>query len=208
MSTFRFTRGPQTLVDAFNKCLDEVDENRVASSGTVRVASRGLAGTLLESIGGGVATTIYTPFEIFANKHIVSGVWDNTYDVTLYPGVVNQLLPSNIFSPINQGISSTLYVILTGASDGYSVTSSAWSLESSAPAPVDATADTPPSSFTVVIGVIFWNAVTSTFTIYQIIQNNLSAQPIQWLTVSRATPEPFLSPVQYYWTWQVLALAS
>lgn len=145
----------------------------------------------------------YTPFQIFATKHIVSGIWDGTYDVTLYPGVVNQLLPTNMFDVMNQGIESTQYIILTCESDGYSVTSSTWSISSSPNVPVDATVNTPPSEFTVLIGVIFYNSGPGTISVYQIINNNIIAAPEEWIRDSNPDIEPFGLAYEIYYYWNI-----
>lgn len=149
------------------------------------------------------APIVYTPFQIFAVKHLVAGTWDGTYDVTLYPGTVNQLLPSNMFSTINATITSTQYVILTGASDGYVVTDAPWSIVGTQPTPTDAVADTPPSTFYAIIGVILYNSGPNTITIRQIIDADITAIPSVWTTIARSGAGPFeLAYVNYYY-WNI-----
>lgn len=146
----------------------------------------------------------FTPFEIFATKNMVGlpPIWDGTYNVTLYPGTVNLLLPSNIFNTINQAIASTQYVILNCISDGLAITSSSWDIESSAPTPLDAVADSPPASAQILLGVIVYNAITDTIQIFQIITDNIDLTPTEWIRVPRPGAGPFELAYQIYYYWR------
>ena len=160
-----------------------------------------IASTAQPLVTGGAAAN--TPFKIFASKHYVSGTWDGTYDVTLWPGNVNGTVPTNMFSVINQAITSTQYVVLTCSSDGYVITSSSWSLTDTPPTQPESVADMPPSTFYVVLGVIFYNSDTTAITIYQIIYNNISAWPVEWTRTSRPDPGPFGLAYMIYYNWQL-----
>lgn len=186
---------------------DAVNGNRLNSS-VGALSSRGSGGSSIVVRKPMTSSPPeYTPFQIFVRPHLVSGVWDNTYDINLWPGTVNQSLATNYAEVINQAISSTLFVVLTCASDGYSVTSYTWSLVSTPPTPPTATADTPPTSFSIILGVIFWDATLAipTFNLKQIVRTNLISAPVEWIQTSRTGAEPFVSPIQYYWAWETSA---
>jgi hypothetical protein len=64
------------------------------------------------------------PLRDLRQKHIASGTWDGTYGVTVYFGVVNGCLPSNMFDVSNVAITSTQFVVLNCvSSSGLSITS-------------------------------------------------------------------------------------
>lgn len=154
-------------------------------------------------IGGGSTPITFFPFEILTTFDP-----DNPDDIYLYlyPGTVNQLLPTNIFDSVL--INATKYVVLTCQSDGYSITSSVWSLENSTPTPQTATADIPPSTFIVTIGYVVYTAPVSpatkgTVKIYQLIDNILLANPLEWTRASRPDPTPFGLPYVIYYYWNI-----
>lgn len=177
--------------------------DHIITSGAIRKGQQHTAGCALtiDLPDGTVAEQDFTPFEIFSNKHFVDGVWDNTYDVTLYPGAINQLVPTNIFATINQAITTTLYVVLTVQSNGLSITSSSWSLMSSQPTPSDATADAPPSTFYVTIGIIFF--ASPSISLFQLVTDDLTAAPVIWTTTTRAGAGPYEMASMNYYTWYV-----
>lgn len=140
--------------------------------------------------------TAYTPFFIFADS-----LGSSSYNVHLYPGTVSQLLPTNMFSVITATITSPQYVVLTVNSTGYNVSSSSWSLMSSAPVPPTATVDTPPTIFYSILGII--NVVGGAAVPLQVVNNNLTATPVVWATVSRPGAGPFELASENYYNWQV-----
>jgi hypothetical protein len=183
-----------------NKLVDQIARQKLRSGPNYSI-SDGSGGTIIITAPASIAASTNTPFQIFATKNIVDGEWDNTYNVTLYPGLINQLLPTNIFNVINQGIGSTQYVVLTCMNDGYAITSATWSLMSSVPTPPDATPDGPPATLNIIIGVIFYNSTPNTITVYQIIFDNITATPTEWTRTTRAGAGPFelAYVIYYYW---------
>lgn len=155
-------------------------------------------------VGGGAgAVTPPFPFQI-----IQTGDPDAPNDiyVYLYPGTVNQLLPTNIFDSIK--ITASSYVVLTCESDGYVVTSSTWSLMNTQPTPLDATADTPPSTFYVLIGYVAYTApvlpaTKGTITIFNTVNTSLSANPIEWVRATRSGAGPYELPYVIYYAWNI-----
>lgn len=203
MSKFRYTKGPKILVDFGNKILDEVEGVTIKPGSNIRV-KRSIGGTLVEVTQSATGATI-TPFQIFATKKLVMGIWNGTYNITLYPGSIDETIPTNMFATINQTVASTQYVILTCESDGYRITSSTWSVTGTPPTPPAATADVPPSEFYIILGVIFYNATTSAIIIYQIIRTNLDAAPDIWTTTTRPTAGPYDLAAQNYYYWDISA---
>lgn len=205
MALKRFNHGPKLLVDFGNEIIDLI-QPYLPMPGAGTPLTRYPGGTLLPAGQGGTSSpAINTPFQIFATKNLTGmpPTWDGTYNVTLWPGSVNQLLPTNIFAKINQTITSTQYVVLTCLSDGYVVTSSTWSLMSSQPTTPDATADIPPSIFYITLGVIFYNSTPNTISIFQIWFDNPSCTPFIWTTTSRTGAGPYELAYVNYYNWNV-----
>lgn len=107
-------------------------------------------GTVLDiepSKGGGGTIC---PFAI----NVVEGESPGTLDVTLEPGTVNNLLPTNYAEIFTVSASGLKYVKVTATSDGEKITSCELSIDTS-----DADAQDPapfamPMSFTIVIGIL------------------------------------------------------
>lgn len=153
----------------------------------------------LPDIAVRTTSTVKTPFQITC----VSAGGGN-YNVSLYPGTVNQQIPSDIFTTLNTTLNNGAnYVVITCGSDGYGITTMTWEsggLMTSQPTPQEATADTPPSTFYIIIGVIFYNSSNSTFVIYQIVTTNLTAEPTVWTTTTRPSAGPYdLAALNYYY---------
>jgi hypothetical protein len=207
MAVQRFTRGPKILVEMANRILDEVESGTIKPGSNVRT-KRSRAGTLVEFNASASSSAAPTPFQIYCNKHFTGSppTWDGTHDVTFYPGNINQVIPSNMFSTINQAISSTYYVVLTCTSDGYNVSGCSLSLESSAPTPMSATGDLPPGTFYVIIGILFY--VSGNVIVYQMVDTDLLASPAVWTTTTRPAAGPFdLNYINYYF-WNIQGAAS
>jgi hypothetical protein len=202
----RFTRGPKILVNMGNRILDEVQASTPIGTPTVR-SDRSLYGTLLQAAAGGVASVVNTPFQIFKKPHLVSGVWDGSYDISLYPGTIGLTVPTNIFTVVNQSVASTYYVILSGTSDGYSITDCEWSLTNTAPVAVPATADTPPTTFSVVLGLLGYTPPVGTgagtVNVFQIVYTNLAASPAEWTRIARSDAGPYELAYQIFYYWLI-----
>jgi hypothetical protein len=190
-----------------NSILGQLHRGENVSRGNGVKIRQGGQGGFTISVNNGPsisAGTSYTPFQIFTKPHFVSGVADGSTDVTLYPGSINQFLPTNIFSTINATISSTQYVVLTiTSSTGNEISSSSWSLMSSPPTPPDATPDAPPVStnFYAILGIIGYNS--GTLTTYQLVNDNLTALPVVWTTTNRTGAGPFEMASVNYYHWKV-----
>jgi hypothetical protein len=149
------------------------------------------------------APVITNPFTISISQNLVDGIWDNTYNVTIYVGTVCLIVPTNIFAVINLAISSTQYVVLTCNADAYAMTSSTWGVQSSAPAPVDASAEAPPPTFYVVLGILYVDPTTSAVLPYQIVSTNILASPAEWTRTTRPGAGAFDLAYQIYYYWNV-----
>jgi hypothetical protein len=172
-------------------------------------SSRGInaVGGFLKRIGGGLSilippnstsSGILYPFQI-SIKNI-----DGGYQASLYPGTLNQQVPTNMFNTIDVS-GGTSYVILTGSVDGYSVSSSTWSITNTAPTPQTANYLSPSTSFEILIGIIIQTTSGDNVSnkIYQITQTNFTAQPEEWVRETAADPQPFGLPYDIYYYWVI-----
>jgi hypothetical protein len=132
-------------------------------------------------------TTIHTP-------------WEPTIDSSGYlsvrPGALNSLVPSNIFDTFSVG-SSLNYIKLHAETDGARVTSLALVVDSSpiASSPVDVTISTPPTSFDLVVGM------TNSGTAWQIEFSNLDYEPRNVFLTPKIPATPGEEPFDRWWRW-------
>lgn len=137
------------------------------------------------------ATTSY-PFDV-----TVSGSSDPR-DVTLIPGVVNNLMPTNMFSTLSVDPTGTWYVVLTVTFAAAQVTSSLLSISATPPAASDVTEATPPASFDILLAVIV------DATVFQIRHGNITVTPAEAFRTDRDSPaNPGQLPYVSWWQWNL-----
>lgn len=120
-------------------------------------------------------------------------------DLTLRPGTINQVLPSNMFSTLTlPGGSYTRYIVLTATCSSGEVTSAALSVETTQPVAPGVDAGSPPASFAVLLAVIVDGQVFRT-----IAPGSLQAQVVESFRADKASPTFGLSPYDIYYTWLV-----
>jgi hypothetical protein len=138
------------------------------------------------------------PLGPFAKKTLTS-----TGQLTLTPGTVNGLVPSNPFDPIDCSGSTVTHVKLHCTTSSYQVNGAAWMANGTPATPPPAIKGAPPSTFDVTIGLVL--KVSST--IYQYfpvwpIGFDVVATPIQWILTDRDMPEPGQSSHDIWYSWR------
>lgn len=119
-------------------------------------------------------------------------------DLTLRPGTINEVVPSNMFSTlVLPGGSYTRYIVLTASCSGGQVSSAALSVDLSAPGAPAVAAGSPPTSFKVLLAIVVDGVAYRT-----IGAGSLSARPVEAYRVDKASPTYGLSPYDIYYTWQ------
>jgi hypothetical protein len=145
-------------------------------------------------LGGGAAAAATTaPFTI---AMVLAGGGPN-YSVTLWPGAINQLVPTDMFTTVTYVAASTVYVHLDVTTDGRKITAAAIVIDGTSPVAMPSTSGLAPTSFGLLIGVITNN------TVYQINSGLCTATIATALTEDKAAPVPGQSPYLYWYTWTV-----
>jgi hypothetical protein len=198
----RFTSGRPLLgeisADKLNAILAEIRKNRPRGERGITVRQSGDATYigLAASTGTGGGATESHPFQISASIDD-----EGAGTLTVQPGTLNSLLPSNIFEDgaLNEfGFSGggTIYVILTGISDGNQFTECSVSVGDQAPE-----AQTPlpfglPTEAKFLLGVAYNNSV------YQVQKTNIVATGKQQFIKQKPSPaSPGEMPYEIYYVW-------
>ena len=120
-----------------------------------------------------------------------------TKRVSVLPGTINSLVPTNIFSPLTISGTGTEYVVLTMTSTGGTPESASLSIETTYPVPSATSASEPP---TVAKDVL---VALNDGIIYQIRETNLTATSVEVFQETVTNPSP--SERQYipWYRWEV-----
>jgi hypothetical protein len=148
--------------------------------------------------GGGGSSLTRHPFQISSTPNPDN---EDQYFVTVRPGTINSLLPSDIFDGPSLArntiaANSLSYVVLDASSDGQQITTASVSVESSAPS-----AQTPeifglPSSAQFLLGVVHNSNV------FQVQFTNLVVTGKQQFIASKSSPAAVGElPYEIYYVW-------
>jgi hypothetical protein len=155
-------------------------------------------GTILEplagptrTVRGGGGVTRY-PFDITLTD---AGGGDST--ATIWPGTINQLLPSNYLTGVTVSNTGTHFLVLDcTASDG-EITAAPLAIETGAPPAITPTQGTPPVAFQVLIGIIIDGVA------YKVWGNgNMTASAAESFRVDKGSPVPGSLPYDVFYTWE------
>lgn len=142
--------------------------------------------------GGAAAAPEVFPFDV-----TVSGASDPR-DVTVRPGTVNNLLPSNMFSVGATPVSGTRYVTLVLTFSTGEVTGALLSMDTVAPDASPVTEGTPPTTLTILLAVIVDTVV------FQVRHGNITVTPVEAFRADRASPaSPGELPYSSWWQWSI-----
>jgi len=187
--------------DRLNTILQEIKRNKPKGERGITVRQDGtgtyigLAASLPRGIGGG--TTVH-PFQISSSTAPES---ENQYVVTVRPGTLNNLMPTNLFEenalrqfpiPSNE----LNYVILTGqtnASDQF--VSCALSVSETPPSAQE------PTMFSLPVEAEFLLGVVYNGTAYNTITDSLLVSGVQQFTEQKTNPAAGALPYNIYYVW-------
>lgn len=152
---FQVVRDPDAkkLAEKLNQLREAIDQCRLLP-GVGYTVRRGPSGTVLSIAkkGGGGGTVAGgddpCPFDVTPTV-TTSGV-----TLSIHPGLVNGVLPNNMFSVLTASASGTKYVCVDVSTNGKNVTSAEMSVKTSPPTPPTATADSAPTSLSVIVSVV------------------------------------------------------
>lgn len=147
----------------------------------------------LRPIGGSGASSAIEPFTIF----LTIDEENDSGSFTIWPGTINELLPTDMMSTFDYGLGNTLYVKLNVVTNGKAVTAATISPESTPTSPIATLQGSAPTTFGILIGVIANN------TLFQVRTGNITASLVEALQEGKAVPSPGLSPYNFYYTWEI-----
>jgi len=155
ISPFRVVPDPDAklLADKLNKLREAIDQCRLLPGPGYQI-KRGSTGTTLtiqRRGGGGAATAAEEdpcPFDV------TPSVTSAGVNLSVQPGLVNGVLPGNMFSVLTASASGVKYVCVDVTTNGKNVTSATMAVKTTAPTPPTATADSAPTSVSVIVSVV------------------------------------------------------
>jgi hypothetical protein len=181
-----------------NQILRELESLRITRvvNGTFRKLPGGTEITVAPQRGGGSSTTTH-PFQISSRQDPDN---ENQYLVTVEPGTINNLLPTNLLNGQNlQTISlsadSLRYVTLKATAASNVLTACTIELESSAPSPQEPLQFALPATYDVLLGVVYNSNVR------QVVFNNLSVAGRQAYITDKTNPVPGSLPYNVFLQW-------
>lgn len=144
---------PDQLADKLNKLREAIDQCRLLPGPGYQV-KRGTTGTTLtikrRGGGGGTLAAEDDPCPFDVTPTVTSaGV-----NLSVQPGLVNGVLPSNMFSVLTASGTGTKYVCVDVTTNGKNVTGATLAVKTSVPTAPAATADVAPSSVSVIVSVV------------------------------------------------------
>jgi len=150
-------KGQPITAELFNNMIDAIRECQVTSvvgsGGTISTFKRGPGGTTIsitsqKNQGGGAQATI-CPFDATITP-VTSG-----FDISFSAGKVNEILPTNMFSPFESVSTGSLnYFYVKCESDGKLITSAVIEKDTEIRTPQASNADTAPDELNILIGYL------------------------------------------------------
>jgi hypothetical protein len=177
--TFKFSRGPmknQVTSDRMNHILDGVKMAQPSASGHVGMTVNQTPDGWVAKVKSSKNTSPINPWKTTRNDD------GATKRVSIRPGTINSLVPTDIFSPITITGTGVEYIVLTMTSTWDSPVSASLSKETTYPVPSATTPSNPPTAVTDVL------AVVNDGIVYQIRSTNLVATSLEVYQETVATP--------------------
>lgn len=191
----------QLSSDTLNRILRELESLRITRvvNGTFKKLPGGTEIVVAPQSGGGTIATKH-PFQIASFVDPESDPESPSYLVTVQPGTINNILPSNIIGEesLEQfALSSDVlkYVVLDCSAASNALTSCTVQLTESQPAPQVPQAFALPGNYKVVLGLVY-NAV-----VYQIVTTNLLVAGKQAYITDKTNPTPGSLPYNLFLQW-------
>lgn len=120
------------------------------------------------------------------------------YDLTFYPGTINQYIPSNLLTTFTYTAGSTVFVKIHCTTNGKAVTGASIVVNGTPASPLSIDANAGSSSFDIIIGVIINNVAYKT-----IACGNISVILQQQFTEDKPSPSVGVSPYIRWYQWVI-----
>jgi hypothetical protein len=156
-------------------------------------------GYSVTSTGGGTTLNIRSGNLVKAGTlpwdQVVISQTSGTITFKFMPASVGGVMPDNIFTEYTAPMTGTKWYWVEATTTGGSVSSCTINSGTTQPTPTTGTADSPPSSFKVLVSV----SVEGVY--FNLLKKNLSAVPVESYRTSRTGVGPFELPYTSYWNW-------
>lgn len=144
----------------------------------------------------GNPSTAFKPFDIFLVPTTLNG--NTTYKLYLWPGTINQLIPTGMFTQVDYDPNSTVYVKVHATSNGTKITTASIVIDTTPPIVNAINASSGASTLDVLIGLVVKKNIYKTWG-----GGNIRATLSPDLIQERAAPIPGSSPYIYWWAWKI-----
>jgi len=184
----------QLTAERLNKIVAAIRSLEIQPGANIHV-SRTPGGTSLKAVvpqqkGGAAAAEEVYPFRLESSS--TSG----GIAVTVHPGTINGVIPSGILVPTLVVTSGMRYICIDATTDGKAVTSAEIAVKTTAPAPPAETAESAPTAFTFLLGVV------TNSTVYRTIPcNNITVPILPTISVEDVTYSARLRNFTQYYNW-------
>jgi hypothetical protein len=193
----------QLSSDTLNRILRELESLRITRvvNGTFKKLPGGTEIVVAPQRGGGGSSAESHPFQITSFVDPDSEPESPSYLVTVRPGTLNTLLPTNTFddgglSKLSLTKDTMKNVVLTAESDGRQFVSCSLSLDSTAPDPQEPALFELPSTVKFLLGVVYNSSV------HQLVRDNIAVTGKVQLTTDKAAPaQPGQLPYDIFYVW-------
>jgi hypothetical protein len=190
--------------DRLNTILQEIKRNKPKGERGITVRQDGTGtyiGLAASLPRGGTSAPTTHPFQIISSQDPDSNPESPSYLVSIKPGALNGLLPTNLFdgSDLNSfslSEGALKHVVLTGQSDGQQFVSCVLSLETEGPPAQEPVAFGLPQTVKFLLGVVYNS------TAYQLISDNIAVSGQQQYVVEKEPPlDVGELPYTLYFVW-------
>lgn len=192
--------------DRLNSILTEIKRNKPKGERGITVRQSGdgtyigLAAALPTGGGTTVTPTTTHPFQISSFVDPDSDPEDPSYLVTVRPGTINGLLPTNILDgaalqEFALPKDALRYVVLDCSASSNALTSCQISLDATPPNAQTPVAFALPAAYKVILGVVYNS------TVRQIVNTNLSVSGKQSYITDKVNPNPGTLPYNVFFVW-------
>jgi hypothetical protein len=186
--------------DRLNTILAEIRKNRPRGERGITVRQTGdgaMIGLAATPKGGGSTPATRQPWDLIASADPDN---ENQYLVTVHPGTINGVLPSNHFDGASlrefaYSANQLNYVIVTATTNGKEITAASLSLETAAPPAQTATLFALPTEVKITIGLVYnTNA-------FQIENSSIFLTGTVAVSTERSGAAPGELPFNAYYVW-------
>lgn len=155
-------------------------------------------GALSGAPGGGGGTTVNNLLPLVPFEVTLADIGGGDLEAVVNPGTVNNILATNWLTPFTISAAGTHYLVADVVTADAEVTSHTLAMDASAPPGIPPTMGLPPTSFSVLIGVIIagvWHRTLG--------PGSITATPVEAYRTTKVSPAPGTLPYDVWYSWAV-----